>query len=185
MALEPSSWVCSRPVPACTPNSPAGSADPCEMRESASVRVAALVSRRRPTLAASRALLCAAAFGSATARAALPLLAVASLSGCGALSAGQACDTSAECAEGLQCLYWDPGCSQRGVCGVPPGLDGSASCAEICSCEGYWEPGHVTTEAFQSRRSWGPNTSQTCGPPDASVPDGWDPFARASSFCRD
>lgn len=103
--------------------------------------------------------------------------------GDGGLGVGDVCDTSEECAEGLLCLYWDPGCDRRGVCGVPPLMDAFFSCRGVCDCSGQWRGNIGTLAPFQSRE-WGPSSSPSCSPPDASVPDGWDPFVHMGSECR-
>lgn len=125
------------------------------------------------------------------------ILALSSGAGCGGRTAvgadgamvegegttGDECGTDQDCESGLHCLYWNPGCELRGVCGaITWSWDGSVSCYGACDCEGYWRGPGLTNFPFQFRDFNG--TSQ-CEPPDGGPFDGWQPLSRSGPLCFD
>lgn len=99
---------------------------------------------------------------------------------------GDDCATDNDCEQGLHCLYWNPGCELRGVCGaVTWAWDGSVVCTGACDCDGRWRGGGLTNFPFQFRDFNQPHEGRRCEPPDAGVQSDWDPFEPYLGYCRD
>ena len=95
---------------------------------------------------------------------------------------GDVCDTDADCEAGLHCLYWNPGCELRGVCGaVTWGWDALVVCQGACDCNGQWRGGGLTNFPFQFRHFGDPSGAPRCEPIDAGPQTDWDPYELYSS----